>query len=79
MVYVDAFYMDVYAVSNAQYKRFVDATGYPAVPLYWDDPNFNVPNQPVVGVDWYDAKAYCHGRGNACRQRRSGKRRRMEG
>jgi formylglycine-generating enzyme required for sulfatase activity len=24
----------------------------------WNDPRFNQPNQPVVGVTWYDAAAY---------------------
>jgi iron(II)-dependent oxidoreductase len=56
-VYVDAFYMDIYEVTNAQYKKFMDATGhYP--PLYWDDSLYNAPNQPVVGVFWYEAVAY---------------------
>ncbi len=27
-------------------------------PTYWDDARFNQPNQPVVGVAWYDAMAY---------------------
>jgi len=40
-VYVDAFYMDIYEVTNAQYKKFMDATGHRA-PKYWDDSNFNV-------------------------------------
>jgi sulfatase modifying factor 1 len=56
-VYLDAFYMDVYEVTNAQYKKFMDTTGYKA-PAYWNDPNYNAPNTPVVGVTWYDAKAY---------------------
>lgn len=56
-VYLDAFYMDVYEVTNAQYKKFMDATGHKA-PEYWDDSRFNDPKQPVVGVSWYDAKAY---------------------
>ncbi len=51
-VYLDAFYIDVYEVTNAQYKKFVDATGQ------WNDPRFNQPNQPVVGVSWHDAAAY---------------------
>ena len=57
-VYVDAFYMDVHEVTNAQYKEFMEATKRSA-PAYWNDPNFNPPNQPVVGVTWEDAKAYC--------------------
>ena len=56
-VYLDAFYIDVYEVTNAQYKKFMDATGLPA-PSSWNDSRFNDPNQPVVGVSWYDAAAY---------------------
>lgn len=57
-VYLDAFYMDIYEVTNALYKKFVDATGHKA-PSYWSDPKSNAPDQPVVGVTWHDAKAYC--------------------
>ena len=57
VVYLDAFYLDVYQVTNAQYKRFVETTGHPA-PDPWSDANFNAPNQPVVGVSWFDAVAY---------------------
>jgi len=57
-VYLDAFYIDKYEVTNAQYKKFMDATRYKA-PYYWDDSRFSAPNQPVVGVTWHDAKAYC--------------------
>lgn len=28
-------------------------------PRYWDDSRFNQPTQPVVGVSWYEAVAYC--------------------
>ncbi len=56
-VYLDAFYMDKYEVTNAQYKKFMDATGRKA-PKYWNDPNLNAPDHPVVGVSWYDAAAY---------------------
>ncbi len=29
-------------------------------PRYWDDPEWNQPDQPVVGVSWYEAEAYAH-------------------
>ncbi len=57
-VYIDAFYMDVYEVTNALYRKFMDATGH-KTPKYWDDPRYNAPDQPVVGVNWHDAMAYC--------------------
>jgi formylglycine-generating enzyme required for sulfatase activity len=25
----------------------------------WDDPAFNVANQPVIGITWFEAQAYC--------------------
>lgn len=56
-IYVDAFYMDKYPVTNAQYKKFMGATGH-GVPGYWNDPNYNALEHPVVGVSWRDAVAY---------------------
>jgi formylglycine-generating enzyme required for sulfatase activity len=70
-VYLDAYYIDAYEVTNAQYRKFVEATGHREPEGYgyvngnwqngfkpWRDPNFNNPNQPVVCVSWEDAKAY---------------------
>lgn len=62
-VVLDAYHIDKYEVSNAQYREFMKATGH-AAPAYWDDPRLNNPNQPVVGVNWYDAHAYCEWRGS---------------
>jgi iron(II)-dependent oxidoreductase len=36
----------------------MDATGRSA-PSYWNESKFNGPTQPVVGVTWHDADAYC--------------------
>jgi sulfatase modifying factor 1 len=70
-VYLDSFYIDMYEVTNAQYRRFVQATGHKE-PLGltrvdgrlvdgfrpWSDRNFSRDSQPVVCVNWEDAKAY---------------------
>lgn len=63
-VTVPAFYIDIYEVTNAQYRAFCDATSraYPSDPGFTGMPNyFTNPlyaNYPVVNVDWYDAGAY---------------------
>lgn len=71
-VYVQAFYIDKYEVTNSQYKQFVDATGRkPPVnvinPDYtvWQNGTFpeELANHPVVNVTWHDAKAYCEWKG----------------
>jgi len=57
-VVLDAYLIDKYETSNARYRAFMQATSHPA-PAYWDDPRLNQPNQPVVGVSWTDANAFC--------------------
>jgi len=44
-------------VSNADYARFVTATGAPPAPFLGDE-RFSAPGQPVVGVSWHEAVAY---------------------
>lgn len=67
-VFVPSFYIDKYEVTNAQYKRFVDATKRKAPEnvvnsdyTIWKNDTFpeHLANHPVVNVTWYDAKAYC--------------------
>ena len=57
-VVLDAYLIDKYEASNARYKEFIKATSHPA-PAYWDDPRLSKPIQPVVGVSWTDANAFC--------------------
>jgi formylglycine-generating enzyme required for sulfatase activity len=52
------FYLAATETTNAQYARFLAATGH-LTPLYWQDKNLNGPNQPVVGVTWQEARAFC--------------------
>lgn len=61
-VVLDSYLIDQYEVSNNQYRQFMKATGH-AAPAYWDDPRLNKPNQPVVGVNWFDATAFCSWKG----------------
>jgi sulfatase modifying factor 1 len=57
-VWVDAFLLAATQVTNAEYERFVSATGC-ASPPFLRDQNFNHPEQPVTGVSWFDADRYC--------------------
>jgi len=57
-VWVDAFELAAHQTTNADYARFLESTNHPK-PLSWDDANFHHPQQPVVGVSWFDAVAYC--------------------
>lgn len=45
-------------VSNLEFRAFIDASGYEALP-FLNDERFNAPGQPAVGVSWDDANAYC--------------------
>ena len=71
-VYLDAFYMDIYEVTNAQYKAFIDANPEwqkdNIAPEYhdgvylrlWDGNIYpeGKANHPVIYVSWYAAMAY---------------------
>ncbi|HMA18840.1 MAG TPA: SUMF1/EgtB/PvdO family nonheme iron enzyme [Thermoanaerobaculia bacterium] len=45
-------------VTNEEYGRVVAAGRVPEPP-WWRDPNFSRPRQPVVGVTWDEAMAFC--------------------
>ena len=57
-VILSPFWIAKYPVTNEQYGRFL-AVQPGAQPQYWGDTRFNQPNQPVVGVCWEEAQAYC--------------------
>ncbi|MDY7095574.1 MAG: SUMF1/EgtB/PvdO family nonheme iron enzyme [Acidobacteriota bacterium] len=81
-----SFKIGKYPVTNAQYRRFVEAGGYdpekewwseeaksgildfeervgnsgwPQHPRFWSNRTYNRASLPVVGVSWYEARAYC--------------------
>ena len=56
-VEISSFRVAVAPVTNAQYAPFL-ATGHEP-PRFWEEELFNVLEQPVVGVNWFDALAYC--------------------
>jgi formylglycine-generating enzyme required for sulfatase activity len=58
-VWVDVFFLAACQVRNSEYSQFILATET-APPPFWDDPNLNRPEQPVVGVSWHEAVSYCH-------------------
>jgi formylglycine-generating enzyme required for sulfatase activity len=57
-VWVDRFAIGRDAITNRLYRIFLRETGHPH-PAEFSDPRFNHPEQPVVGVNWFGAVAYC--------------------
>ena len=59
-IHIDAFYLDKHEVTNADYLRFVEATGA-ARPWYWPGGKVAKGEErfPVNNVTWAEADAYC--------------------
>jgi formylglycine-generating enzyme len=57
-VWVDAFELAIFQVTNQEYACFLAATRCPE-PSCWNDSNFNHPKMPVVALSWHEAAAYC--------------------
>ena len=57
-VWLDGFGIGKFPVTNQEYKIYVDDNGAPAPP-FWTESMFAHPEQPVVGVTWDEATAYC--------------------
>jgi len=58
-VWVDPFWIGRTAVSNTMYRRFQAEANHRA-PDFHSDKLYNCDDQPIVGVDYDDAVAYCH-------------------
>lgn len=56
-VRLSTFWISTTAVTNEQYERFLNETHHQA-PSFHQDPRFNGPRQPVVGVSWNDAEQF---------------------
>ena len=57
-VWVDSFCIGRFPVTNHEYTKFIEATRKQPPPFFLN-PIFSDPEQPVVGVSWEDAVAYC--------------------
>jgi formylglycine-generating enzyme required for sulfatase activity len=70
-VWIDTFELGATQVTVAEYSEFLLDAGQPPPP-FWSDPNFNLAEQPVAGVSWFEAVSYCE-----WQSRRSGRRNRL--
>ena len=62
-VYLSAYEISRYEITNAQYRAFIEATQRPTPRGHdgeetWADETLNDDTQPVVGVTWFDAQAF---------------------
>jgi formylglycine-generating enzyme required for sulfatase activity len=57
-IWLDSFAIATTAVTRGEYARFLADTRH-AAPAGWNDPCFSGEDQPVVGVNWFAAGAYC--------------------
>lgn len=57
-VAVGPFRAAVSPVTNSEYAAYTAASGTPPAP-FAHEPQFAAPGQPVVGISWFDAVAYC--------------------
>ena len=62
---VESFLLGRTPVTRAQYEPFLSAGLAPAPP-WWDAAGFSGPNQPVVGVTWFEAVAFAEWLGAEC-------------
>jgi sulfatase modifying factor 1 len=58
MVFTEVFEIARTTVTRREYTRFLEFTDW-TEPREWNESAFADPDQPVVGVNWFDAIGYC--------------------
>jgi iron(II)-dependent oxidoreductase len=65
-LFINAFDISPTSVTRREYENFLRETSHEE-PKQWRDSTFSDPEQPVVGVNWFDAVAYCNWLGETYR------------
>jgi formylglycine-generating enzyme required for sulfatase activity len=63
-IYLDAYYIDRYPVTNFQYRKFLEETGRKE-PMLINHNQWGQPMRPVVFIGWDDARAYARWAGKS--------------
>jgi formylglycine-generating enzyme required for sulfatase activity len=63
-IYLDAYYIDRYPVTNYQYQKFIEETGH-REPMLLSHHTWGQPMKPVVFVGWDDARDYARWAGKS--------------
>ncbi|MCW8139786.1 MAG: SUMF1/EgtB/PvdO family nonheme iron enzyme [Planctomycetota bacterium] len=58
-VHLEPYYIDVYPVTNADYKKFLTETSYRKPEIWGRRPDLSADELPVTGVSWMDALQFC--------------------
>jgi formylglycine-generating enzyme required for sulfatase activity len=59
LVEVSGYWLAETAVTNGQYELFLREQRGSREPAMWRDRRYNQPEQPVVGVNWLEARKFC--------------------
>ena len=59
-VILEDFYIDRYPVTNEMFRVYLEDSALPreAYPDFWDNKEYNKPDQPVIGVSWKDVDGF---------------------
>jgi formylglycine-generating enzyme required for sulfatase activity len=59
LVTLSDFWLAETQVTNAQYGEYMKSEGGVPEPAFWRNRRFSGKDQPVVGISWHDAVAFC--------------------